>query len=1276
MLKLIGKTGVLHGFIPMVFLVSPAVSLAQIEHWTPVPEDYDRDRVQNSSDDTQAWASYLRLRSVYKQAGAEKKWIELNQGFAQQAKSAAVRQHAMFEEARFLYKQGEEQEASAKRAQLGIISEGWLLGPFENTGGAAFDRPLEALDQPFQEQDVFSAGGGHVAWQPIRLRPRDAVFPIGTWLTPNRDQQAIFMVALQSDKRQTVVLRLSTAGQVQVLLNQENRLKETGKKGFGWEQSNALLPLRRGLNLLTIRTANSLGGWSLRARLTNVDGEESKGVTVQNDAESLRLAHRTKPVRDPDIQFVTPLLQQSDLEFIFGNQSPNEAASRAHRDDDQKMRILDAIAILQHGQSYALQQQPDPLIALWTKYKAILEKDDLSLKDIRSKDARPSQVAFSAAQLGELFFDEDMSESRRWFEKGIAIDAKCVSCLVGLARLRHEQGFLDKADVLYKRAQKAAPDSYVVQMRTFEFERSRQRWSLTALSNFLRLVERYPTLDSLQNAYFEVDSRANVPDAKRLASQICAIDEGSIVCLKEAEYAMRQSLLSGRASAIEASLASLLNQYQTRLRHFPGSHWTAEKYLLLLEAYGKTHEADAFITARIKDFTARPEPLALHAKLSLIRQNRDAAKRALELALQITPQNKDLTQTLEYIDKAQAGLESRFGSRPDQYLEVANSQGAADTGAQILVQNMAVQFYENGLARTFEEKIIRVVDAKKSESLRSFSIPFSGGREFVDVLIAEIRKSDGSHHQAESITQMTNDGKANGVYTDEQWMNVVFGKLDDGDIIHLRTEKRMRGMENLFGDFFGTLQPIQSVFPIHEWNLWIEGPSTRPVYWGGRGVPKPTVLRNEHTTQYHFSRQEVDRVVMEPSMPPFLEYADYISLSTYQDWSAMGRWYSDLIQEQFHVGEELRRIAHAISLSSNSVEQKVQKTYEYVVTSTRYVGIELGVHGWKPYPVQEVYRRGFGDCKDKASLMVALLREMGVDARIALVRTSNLGALETVPASMWAFNHAIAYVPSLDLFLDGTAERSGWKELPYMDQGGMALIIAPPGSKENHTLVQIPVSSAAENRNWSTYRLKVLKDGTMLLEGREQFSGAQNAFIREDMADPAARRENLQRELAELMPGIEITMFQVGDLSLNKKEVSYAFKAMVPNRAVRKGDELIFPLSLYPHQLLKSYAPISRREQPVWVSYPWQTTNTMHYTLPDGFTLGEIPESIEIQSGDFMFSQDIAPTDDGFTVVETVQFPRRIISADGYQKFRSLLMRADSRMEQRVHIVTKERGGS
>ena len=192
---------------------------------------------------------------------------------------------------------------------------------------------------------------------------------------------------------------------------------------------------------------------------------------------------------------------------------------------------------------------------------------------------------------------------------------------------------------------------------------------------------------------------------------------------------------------------------------------------------------------------------------------------------------------------------------------------------------------------------------------------------------------------------------------------------------------------------------------------------------------------------------------------PSTESLGHVHVSTYKSWDDMGRWYWGLVRDQFTADDEVRRRVAEITKGLTDDKAKVRAVYEFVVQKTRYVALEFGIHGFKPYRCAQIFARGFGDCKDKATLIVTMLKELGIPATIVIVRTGLRGDFETEPASLAPFDHAIAYVPSMDIYLDGTAEWTGSTELPSMDRGSLALQINEGKPK----LVHLPEPTAADS---------------------------------------------------------------------------------------------------------------------------------------------------------------------------------------------------------------------
>ena len=163
--------------------------------------------------------------------------------------------------------------------------------------------------------------------------------------------------------------------------------------------------------------------------------------------------------------------------------------------------------------------------------------------------------------------------------------------------------------------------------------------------------------------------------------------------------------------------------------------------------------------------------------------------------------------------------------------------------------------------------------------------------------------------------------------------------------------------------------------------------------------------------------------------------------------------------------------------------------YNWVVKNTRYVALEFGIYGYKPRRCVQTVTRGWGDCKDKATVIVTLLEELGVPSTIVILRTQMRGDFRSTIPSLAAFDHAIVYVPSLDLYLDGTAEYTGSSELPDMDSGALALLVNKGDSK----LVRVPERDPKKNVLTRTVSASVGANGDAKLEMDYETRGSESA---------------------------------------------------------------------------------------------------------------------------------------------------------------------------------------
>lgn len=149
---------------------------------------------------------------------------------------------------------------------------------------------------------------------------------------------------------------------------------------------------------------------------------------------------------------------------------------------------------------------------------------------------------------------------------------------------------------------------------------------------------------------------------------------------------------------------------------------------------------------------------------------------------------------------------------------------------------------------------------------------------------------------------------------------------------------------------------------------------------------------------------------LEDDVPSWHYNRGTIVFSDMADWRSVVDWARPMYQLDEQSDPDIITIASVIRSSQSDVKGQIGAALRWVQEEVRYLGIELGRNSHSPTPPAETLARRYGDCKDKSLLLMALLRELGVDAEAALVNTG--GGLESssYPHRLHAFNHVLVHV--------------------------------------------------------------------------------------------------------------------------------------------------------------------------------------------------------------------------------------------------------------------------
>ncbi len=149
----------------------------------------------------------------------------------------------------------------------------------------------------------------------------------------------------------------------------------------------------------------------------------------------------------------------------------------------------------------------------------------------------------------------------------------------------------------------------------------------------------------------------------------------------------------------------------------------------------------------------------------------------------------------------------------------------------------------------------------------------------------------------------------------------------------------------------------------------------------------------------------------EPQSIPAQEYFDNLYFYNPTTWDEVGKWYASLSQDKMVADKEISAKVAELTKGMKDPQESMRALYNFV-RKIRYVSITLDKHSMIPHRASETLRNLYGDCKDKATLLVTMLRSSGTNAYIALVNTNHL-IEKNIPTPL-VFNHAVVAVPKPD----------------------------------------------------------------------------------------------------------------------------------------------------------------------------------------------------------------------------------------------------------------------
>jgi tetratricopeptide (TPR) repeat protein len=395
----------------------------------------------------------------------------------------------------------------------------------------------------------------------------------------------------------------------------------------------------------------------------------------------------------------------------------------------------------------------------------------------------------------------------------------------------------------------------------------------------------------------------------------------------------------------------------------------------------------------------------------------------------------------------------------------------------------------------------------------------------------------------------------------------------------------------------------------------------------------------------------------EPSMTPSQLRGPHVRVGIGESWSRVAARYGERVDERI-AATDVSALPFDLPSRGTSRDEAIAMIAAQIHEKIRYTGLELGFASIIPVTPSEVVTRGYGDCKDKSTLMVALLRAAGIEASVALVRSGYEPPVSPSLPSVHDFNHVVVYVPGRDdeptRWIDATIPDQPVDYIPIPIQGRRALV----ADASSEGLVVVPELPASTNRyletrvatmaDWGAGQIIETTQGTGMFaidqrlrwddrepdtfaEGLRSY--AEGLYRAADIEDVTITKSESTSEPVRLVfTAVEAQVFDTADSEAHAELSARVLFQSLPNGALSDDDE--------------------PREHPLYFPAPYGAEVRYDITIPSGFFVRQAPESMSSMLGPARFEKIVEPRDDRVEVTYRFDSGPRTWSPEQVEAFR------------------------
>ena len=566
----------------------------------------------------------------------------------------------------------------------------------------------------------------------------------------------------------------------------------------------------------------------------------------------------------------------------------------------------------------------------------------------------------------------------------------------------------------------------------------------------------------------------------------------------------------------------------------------------------------------------------------------------------------------------------------------SESKPSADSPSDYSKESSVVEKFElrwrfenDGTGRREQTGRVRVKSDAGVQRWGRLRFGYNSANETIEITYVRVLKPDGSvvTAGADAVQEVTGQiQRVAPVYTDFREKHITVPGLRAGDTLEWQSVTVIH--TPLAPGQFWTQYNFQKAQVVLEEKLEIDVPAARPIKLETKPGYDPKISEDNGRRVYRWSTANLetqaskaaadknnDKDKKKKKKPQELT-AD-VQLSSFASWEEVGRWYAGLEKDRRVPSKAVKAKADELTKGKQSDLAKIEALYDYTALNFRYVSLALGIGRYQPHSADEVLHNQYGDCKDKNTLLAALLEAEGYHSSTVLI--SSVYKLDPDVPSPAQFNHAITMVPlpKEEVWMDTTTEVAPFRLLLYSLRKKQALVIPQDGTPQ---LEETPADSPMPDTQ--VLQIEGNVDDTGKLDARIAYEirGDSEVPIRRAFRNVASAQ---WLQIAEGMSSIEgmgkdVSEVKVSDLSATNEPLKFSYRVVKANYVDPSKKKVGIKLPLAVLGLAAANAEDADGPDPIKLGPPTSRVYKVRLDFPAKYTLRlPVPFSVKRDYGNY-----------------------------------------------------------